>query len=216
MLHLIADIITGIYIFIVLIGFLLYKKLDAMFKIILWIIVYINIHENQSFLFQFLENSQVAAHLFCVVMTTLFFLVFRTLLKTSKMWHYLKVLFLIALIAIIGNSLFLQDIHTLPTISINIFQLFVVINACTLFLHLLNEPNSIPIFRDAVFWFNTSTFIYYSTSYFIFTIPYYLISKHINVNTLGGINMTMCLIYYPIIGYTFYLNANRLKYESRN
>lgn len=216
MLALLSDMVILVYFLIILLGIFLYRRLDSTFRIVFWSIIYIIIHENNQYLLPASSSTHLSAHLYCVVMCILFYAVFRTLMIKSSIWKYTNVIFAIVLTAMILNSLFLQDLRTLPTISINLLQLFVVIQSCIFFLYLLNQPNSIPIFRDAVFWFNTSTFIYYSTSYFIFTIPYFLITNHVKTDNTGAINIILCLIYYPIIGYTFYLNANRLKYESRN
>ncbi len=216
MAPILGNTVIVIYIAIMVFGLINYKKLDATFRVVFWTIVYINLHENQTYLFPFLSETQLPAHLFCVIMTALCFFTFQTLMKASPIWKFMQLFFVIVLIAIILNSIFFQDIDTFPTIGVNLFQLFFVINSGSFFFQLLNRPNSIPIFRDAVFWYNTSTFIYYSTSYFIFTIPYFLISHEISVNTTGVINIVLCLIYYPLIGYALYLNANRAKYETSN
>ena len=217
MIELLINTMTWMYLTVAIIGLVLFKKLTLTFKFVLAIQIYILFHEQYLSSFATtIHDSQFFVHLYCVIMAILFFGIYSTLIKSSAQLRPIQVFSGFSLVAIILNTIFLQDMYTMPTIGINILQLLVIFNACMLFMYLLDKPNSIPMIRDAVFWFNTSTFIYYATSYFIFTIPYFLISNQISVNTTGSINVFLCWLYYPIIGYSFYLNANRAKYETSN
>jgi hypothetical protein len=211
------DILQWAYFLIAILGIVVFRKLSFQFRFVLAIQVYIALHEY--FLSGFATTPygmQFFVHLYCFVLSLLFYKVYSTLIVSEFLLRIVRIVSGLSVALIILNSIFLQGMDTMPTISINILQLMVITNACLLFLHLLDKPNSIPLNRDAVFWFNTSTFVYYCASYFIFTIPYYLIINQVNVDVPSFINLNLCLIYYPIIGYSLYLNANRAKYETSN
>lgn len=191
-------------------GIIKLRLLDKQFKKILFLLLVITIQELATkVLMQFGIYQNYTTHAFCLILPFLFYRVYESVMKNSKLMAIAKLILVLGLFAYCIIFITVNDLDKFPTILVNLSQLQIIIFTGLYFLDLLDHPNSIPPSRDAIFLFNAATFIYYSTSYFIFTIPYFLIENNIDFNITGMINIILCLIYYPMHIYFFYLNTKR-------
>jgi hypothetical protein len=120
------------------------------------------------FLILYHLESYLVYHLFIPVQIAFYaFLYPKLLIKSHK-----KLLILLALLFIstcLINSIFIQKIHSLPSIGFVLLACFAIPLSLIKFKEMLNSPISQRLRFQSDFWFNLGTFFFYSTSFFIFS-----------------------------------------------
>ena len=196
-----------------LFGLVCFKRLTSPFRLLTILILYVFIFElfGRYLIYLGCRNLSPLYHLNAFVLIVLTTLVYLKLLTNSTRSPK-TVIILASICGIVAllNTLFYQNILTLPTFSIAAQFLLSISLSLLLFNEMIKAPTRTPILKQSVFWLNCGTFIYHS-AYFVGILLYneYYQLKGVTMDWLLYLNWIGNMILYSCYFIGFYFNQKR-------
>lgn len=191
-----------IYFIILLIGTLIgivkYKKLTMPFKWLTTMLFVTLISEAIAYVLrQKIHSANNAVyHVFNLLEYVGFAFVFYHLFINDTHKKVVKYTIFVYPILSVLLSVFVQSIWLLPSIFIIISYITLSIFCLLLFRQMMHNLSATPLFKDAIFWFNTVALIQFSTSFFSLSLTNYVIALHQYSQTINNINYGINLFFY--------------------
>lgn len=171
----------------VFVGFLFYKKLNRVFKTLVWILVFSSLVELIAFLLRkYLGNNLPLLHIFTIIEFCMFLYVFYKGVKIKQSLYFLLIAAFILLACF--DAFVFNKISTFNSIAKPAESLVFTIVALYYYYYNLQENNTVSIFYQPMYWFSTGILIYFSVNFFMFLL----------MNTLLSINQGMGYLEYNI------------------
>lgn len=201
-------LIRIIYILLFVYSIYAYRRVSRAFKalcLLIWITV---VCEYLAYFYYPQPSiSAVFGHLYTLGIIVPFYLLFREFLHDQNAWKIMRWIFAIVFLICFFNSVYIESFQLMPTINMNVISLSVIL--CTLFCYLkmLKQPTSISLVMQSMFWLCTSFLMYHTASFFVFTLSNYFYKNNFSSYLLQEINVVMCCLYYPALGFSLWLNS---------
>ena len=196
-----------------LFGLVRLKKLTGPFRLLVLLIGYVLVAElsGRALMSMGFENTFSLYHLSAIVLITLTSIIYLKLLgRDSPLRRFSIILSIVCGLMAILNSLFHQHLHTFPSFSIAAHAFQSIIFALLMFSEMIKTPATTPLLKQAVFWFNCGTFLYYSSNFvgFVLYNAYYQF-KDVIVTMMMYLNWTGNIVIYSCYLIAIYLNQKR-------
>ncbi len=111
----------------------------------------------------------------------------------------------------IVNSLFFQPITLFPSNALLVCGVFLVGLGLILFRQMLGYTIEDNIFTQSVFWYNIAVIFFYSSTFLLWSSLNYFIRHKLNTQLLIDMIYVANLIYYILIGISFYMETIKSK-----
>jgi len=201
-----------LYLCIVLISFLIgivkFSKLNVAYKLVTFLLVYTFFSEIGSrILAAQIKNSSPIYHLYIPVQFCFLYLSYLFLFGIRNKLSLILIPSLFFLFSIL-NLLFLQNRFRFPSNTILISSCFFIIMALLFFRKMLNSINYESIFKQDIFWFNSSILISFTISFLFWGFYNYLLSHKISTKPISTIVYVINIICYSMLGVALALTKN--------
>jgi len=107
------------------------------------------------------------------------------------------------------NSVFFQDVWTVPTNAMLAANIVYVLCALLLFKSMLQTAGEQPLLKQGLFWYNTSTLILFTFNFFCWSFYNVLLKLNNDSFALTDITYVLSMQYYLITGIAIYLDSRR-------
>ncbi len=202
------------YILLLVWSLILYKKLSRSFKwvaIMIWLTI---LHETIAFVLKRVElPNTFGSHIYSIALVPLFYIIYDRFLKQIPGWPWIRFVYFVVFLFCILNSIFVQSTKIIPSYNLNALSLVVIASSLLFYLKMLKEPISSPIQHQSQFWLNTAILFYHSSSFVIFSLTNHFHLNNYSLSQLKYMNIIMCCVYYPALGYSLWLNAKEMNRE---
>lgn len=84
--------------------------------------------------------------------------------------------------------------------NICLLSVVMMISSFKVFNLMLNAPTETPLIKQSVFWLNSSVFIFNLSSFLLWAVQNYLLSKNINVEFTMNMFVPLNVIFYSMLG----------------
>ncbi len=156
----------------------------------------------------YFRNSMPVAHLGLIVSTAIYTKVYYDTFHNKKWARLIGILGIVAIIVLLINSLFINDIKSWPVNSIMAANFLIVFFALAQFTEMLRYPGEDGLEKQALFWFNTANLIFYSSSHIYLVLYQYSSQTGLLQNWMIHLVEFLGIIYY--IGYFIVLRLSTI------
>ena len=184
----------------VICGLLYFKNLDKTFKSLVWILLFFVGVEIFSFsLTKSVKINLPLYHIFTVLEFVLLYFVFNSYFQFSKKVNIL-VVGLFGIVALL-DAFLLHSLTTFNGIVKPLECIILTVLALYFYYNSLNKNLMNSIFKQPMFWFSTSIFIYFSLNFFKFLLMNFFMEgvavdiKYLHNNVHSLTNITANLLY---------------------
>ena len=206
------SIYLGVLLITWLFGFIKFKKLSSPYKLLTVFILITFISESATRIFiKEYRNSCPPYHVYQPLQY--FFITTFYLCHLKKSTSLISWSWVVFTLYFIVNSAFFQDVWTVPTNAMLIVNIVYVLCSLQLFKTMLLHASEQPLFRQGLFWYNTSTLILFTFNFFCWSFYNVLLKLENNLAALTDITYFLSMQYYIVTGIAIYLNARRKPHE---
>ncbi|AEV31598.1 hypothetical protein Oweho_0582 [Owenweeksia hongkongensis DSM 17368] len=155
---------------VALFGLFRYKRLSPPFKTLVQLIVLSFLSEFSTRLFAYsYGHSYPVYHIFIVASTLYHARIYYLLKPIKNLLKWVIGIYVSTVLFIEMVSIWIQgNLAFFPSLGLVVNSFFLVSFGLLLFRNMLRSPKPIPIFHQAIFWFNTGTLVFYSITFFVF------------------------------------------------
>lgn len=147
-----------------------------------------------------IKNSSPVYHVYVIVLYFFYAWIYRELFTDRRLKRIIAASATVFLLLAICNTIFLQPLLRFPSYSFMILCVPMVILSLLLYLQMFNYPVEQSLFRQPVFWLNTATLFFFTTSFFTLSFFNYFIRHKFDINLLSNMIYFTNLIYYMTLG----------------
>jgi hypothetical protein len=194
----IAYLSTLISILTLIYGIICSKYFSTELKYLLLLIFISVVSDVISYLFSKngLNNSLVV-NLYSIIEVLLYLKIYSVNFKSGK-FKIFPIVVLFVLSTIIGVELFKGQLIALPSVALMInSSISIMLLSILWFYRIFKNSEFSNLLKEPFFWINSSSLVYFSSSFFIFLFSNYLSS--INAVSLWVLHNTLHIIYFVII-----------------
>jgi hypothetical protein len=196
---------------IFLIGCVRYKKLTRPFRIITFFILTTLITEIIRWRTGVVyRNSNPTTHLWVLIEYSTISFIYYLLLNDSLQKRIILISIFIFPLIIAGNILLFEPLLQYPSNVALVSESAYLIFSLLYFKQMLFNPVSQSIFKQSLFWFNTSTLLYCTTLFLNFGLTNYIIKHNLSYSLVGKIIFIMNFVYYALIAFAFIIDDNQI------
>jgi hypothetical protein len=144
--------------------------------------------------------SSPVYHVYIIVVYLCYAWIYRELCQSKP----IKKAILISVPVFIGlsvvNTLFYQSLHRFPSNMLQIECVLIIVLSLTIYRQMFNYPIEDNLFRQPVFWLNTGTLFFYTTTFLLLSFLNYFVSRKLNIVPLRDMLYISGIIYYVVLG----------------
>jgi hypothetical protein len=204
----------AIYLLLIIILFLTgmvrFKNLTMPFRILTILFGVTAISESTGrYLARKIHNSSPTYHFFNPIQFVLYLMIFYILIENKLVKKLILVLGCFASFLFILNSIFVQNIYTLPSNAIVISSICYVLLSLLLFKQMLANPSSESLSKQSVFWLNCNIIIFFSTTFFIWSFYNTFIKNYVPTKIISTFNYYLTFLFYLVMLIALILDKKR-------
>ena len=201
----------SILIAVCIIGVIRFKKLSPPFKILTLTLVAAVISEATSrILIRTIENSNPAYHLFVLVHYTGYAFIYAHLARKTAVKKAVKISVIPFITLSLANSFYFGSVFTFPSTILILAHVLFFLFALLLFIQMLQEdPSSVPILKQSVFWMNAAILIYSAAIPLNFGLVSYFLTHEIGTAPLHSLIYYITVSFYLVLGYSLTLDLKQ-------
>lgn len=183
-------------------GFYTFSKLHKPFRVLTILLCLTLISEFFSLWLSYeIRNSAPPYHFFMPLQYSLISLMYVWLFPKSTFIKYYAIGSAISCIFLsVINTLYFQHLLEFPSNLFIFTSIFTIGLIMLTFRKLLHSPSDLPLHKQGVFWFNTSNFIFYSTTFFYWSFYNYLIKSKFVFDIADDVIFYMIVLCYLLYG----------------
>lgn len=191
-LSMLISILTLIY------GILCSKYFSTELKYLLLLIFISVVSDGISYFFSVNRlNNSLAVNLYSIIEVLLYLKIYSVNFKSGK-FKIFPIVVLFVLSTIIGVELFKGQLIEMPSVALMInSSISVMLLSILWFYRIFKNSEFSNLLKEPFFWINSSSLVYFSSSFFIFLFSNYLSS--IGAVSLWVLHNTLHIIYFVII-----------------
>jgi hypothetical protein len=191
-LSMLISILTLIY------GIVCSKYFSTELKYLLLLIFISVVSDGISYFFSVNRlNNSLAVNLYSIIEVLLYLKIYSINFKSDKFKIFPMVLLSI-LSTIIGVELFKGQLMEMPSVTLMInSSISIMLLSILWFYRIFKNAEFSNLLKEPFFWINSSSLVYFSSSFFIFLFNNYLSSN--GANSLWVLHNTLHIIYFLII-----------------
>ncbi|MFT5601702.1 MAG: hypothetical protein ACI9N1_001950 [Flavobacteriales bacterium] len=191
-LSLLISILTLIY------GIICSKYFSTELKYLLLLIFISVVSDVISYFFSVNRlNNSLVVNLYSIIEVLLYLKIYSVNFKSGK-FKIFPIVVLFVLSTIIGVELFKGQLIALPSVALMInSSISIMLLSILWFYRIFKNSEFSNLLKEPFFWINSSSLVYFSSSFFIFLFSNYLSS--INAVSLWVLHNTLHIIYFVII-----------------
>lgn len=194
---------------IFLYGAVSFKKLTAPFRILTLFIGATFFSEAISrVLIKKMHNTAPGDHIFTVVEFILIAAIYYKLSKSKFLKQALLISIPAFVIMEIINLLFYQTLFQFPSVLLSMQNIACVIFSLLFFTEMLLNPIDVALFKQSVFWFNVSMFVFSVMVFFCFGLMRSFITSHLGTRFLDTFVYGLNILFYLFLGLSIKIETN--------
>jgi hypothetical protein len=183
------------------IGMVRYKNRTAPFKALTLFVGVTFISELMTRVVTYkLGYSSPVYHVYIIAMYLFYAWMYRQLCSS----HAIRKAILISVPVFIGlavmNTLYYQSLKRFPSNMLQIACVLIVVLSLIIYRQMFHYPIEENLFRQPVFWLNTGTLFFYTTTFLLLSFLNYFVSQKLNIVPLRDMLYISGIIYYVILG----------------
>ncbi len=193
---------------ICILGLLRFFKLSSPYKLltVFILITFISEFVTRIFVKEY-KNSCPPYHIYQPLQ--FFFITAFYLSHLKKLNAVISGSWIVYILFSMVNSVFFQDVWTVPTNAMLAANIVYVLCALLLFKSMLQTAGEQPLLKQGLFWYNTSTLILFTFNFFCWSFYNVLLKLNNDSFALTDITYVLSMQYYLITGIAIYLDSRR-------
>lgn len=150
-------------------------------------------------------NSMPVYHIYIILLYLFYAWIYRRLSTSPAV----KKAILISAPVFVGlslvNSLYYQSMKQFPSNMLLIACVLIILLSLSIYRQMLNFPIEESLFRQPVFWLNTGTLFFFTTTFLFWSFFNYFIRQKLNLSLLTDMIYLSNIFYYVILGVSLLL-----------
>jgi hypothetical protein len=146
------------------------------------------------------KNSSPVYHVYVIVLYFFYAWIYRELSTNRRLKKIITASVAVFLLLSIANTIFFQSLRQFPSNSFMIVCVPIVILSLLLYRQMINYPTEQSLFRQPVFWLNTATLFFFTTTFFTLSFFNYFIRQKFDTTLLVNMIYIANIIYYMTLG----------------
>jgi hypothetical protein len=183
------------------IGLLRFRQRSAAFKVLTLLIGVTFVSEVITrLLIEMTKNSSPVYHVYVIVLYFCYAWIYRELSSDPRLKKAIVISAAVFLLLSITNTIFYEHILQFPSNIFMIACVAIVILSLLIYRQMFNYPIEESLFRQPVFWLNTATLFFYTTTFFLLSFINYFIRQKLDTTLLVNMIYVANIVYYMTLG----------------
>jgi hypothetical protein len=151
-------------------------------------------------LIEMTKNSSPVYHVYVIVLYFFYAWIYRELSSDPRLKKAIVVSAAVFLLLSITNSIFYQPLRQFPSNMLMIACVLLVMLSLMMYRQMFNYPIEQNLFRQPVFWLNTGTLFFFTTTFLFWSFFNYFIRQKLDTTLLINMVYVSNILYYMTLG----------------
>ena len=188
------------------IGALQYKKRSAPFQALTLLVGVTVVSESLGRCLTYRNgNSMPVYHIYIILLYLFYAWIYRELSTSPAIKKAILISAPVFVVLSIVNSLYYQSVKQFPSNMLLIACVLIIVLSLLIYRQMLSFPIEESLFRQPVFWLNTGTLFFFTTTFLFWSFFNYFIRQKLNLTLLTDMIYLSNIIYYVVLGVSLLL-----------
>jgi hypothetical protein len=183
------------------IGVSRYRKITIPFKTLTLLIGVTLVSEGLSRLLIFeTKNSSPVYHVYIILLYIFYAWIYRKICSSDAIRKAIWISVPVFIGLSVVNTLYYQSLQQFPSNMLLIACVLIIVMSLVIYRQMFNYPIEDNLFRQPVFWLNTGTLFFFTTTFLFWSFFNYFIRQKLNITPLVTMIYISNIIYYFALG----------------